>query len=231
MDRVEPNLTPSENAALPTPAVEQIPISEELLAAGKDEERISVASNWTLVWWRFRKNKLAVVSTVILLFLMLIVLIPEFFATVDPEQTDARLAFIPVQGIHWLDNGQLKPWVPGVAGKRDPVTLKMIWTTDETQKIYVRFFAPGFSYKLLGLIETDRHLVGAVDAEQADLVYLLGTDRLGRDQWSRLAYATRISMTIGMVSVILSVVLGLLLGGISGYFGGWPDLIIQRLIE
>jgi len=233
MDRVEPNRTPSENAALPKPAVEQIPTpaSEELLTAGKDEERISIASNWTLVWWRFRKNKLAVVSTVILLFLMLIVLIPEFFATVDPEQTDARLAFIPVQGIHWLDNGQLKPWVPGVAGKRDPVTLKMIWTTDETQKIYVRFFAPGFSYKLLGLIETDRHLVGAVDAEQADLVYLLGTDRLGRDQWSRLAYATRISMTIGMVSVILSVVLGLLLGGISGYFGGWPDLIIQRLIE
>jgi peptide/nickel transport system permease protein len=231
MDRVEPNLTPSEKAALPTPAVEQIPVSEELLSAGKDEERISVASNWTLVWWRFRKNKLAVVSTVILLFLMLIVLFPEFFATVDPEQTDARLAFIPVQGIHWLDNGQLRPWVPGVAGKRDPVTLKMIWTTDETQKIYVRFFAPGFSYKLLGLIETDRHLVGAVDAEQADLVYLLGTDRLGRDQWSRLAYATRISMTIGMVSVILSVVLGLVLGGISGYFGGWPDLIIQRLIE
>jgi peptide/nickel transport system permease protein len=136
-----------------------------------------------------------------------------------------------VQGIHWLDEGRLKPWVPGIAGERDPVTLKMVWTTDETQKIYVRFFAPGFSYQLLGLIETDRHLIGAVDAEQADLVYLLGTDRLGRDQWSRLAYATRISMTIGMVSVILSVVLGLVLGGISGYFGGWPDMVIQRLIE
>ena len=200
-------------------------------SATQDEERISIASNWTLVWWRFRKNKLAVVSTVILLFLVLIVLVPDFFATVDPEQTDARLAFIPMQSIHWLDEGRLKPWVPGVAGKRDPVTLRMVWTTDESQKIYLRFFAPGFSYKLLGLIETDRHLVGAVDPEQASQVYLLGTDRLGRDQWSRLAYATRISMTIGMVSVILSVVLGLLLGGISGYFGGWPDMIIQRLIE
>lgn len=231
MDRAEPNLTPSESVALPTPAVEQPPASEGLLSATKEEERISVASNWTLVWWRFRKNKLAVVSTVVLLFLVIIVLIPEFFATVDPEQTDARLAFIPVQGIHWLDEGRLRPWVPGVAGKRDPVTLKMMWTTDESQKIYLKFFAPGFSYKLLGLIETDRHLVGAIDAEQAGQVYLLGTDRLGRDQWSRLAYATRISMTIGMISVILSVVLGLLLGGISGYFGGWPDLVIQRLIE
>ncbi len=231
MDRAEPNLTPSESVALPTPAVEQPPASEGLLSATKEEERISVASNWTLVWWRFRKNRLAVISTVVLLFLVVIVLIPEFFATVDPEQTDARLAFIPVQSIHWLDEGRLRPWVPGVAGKRDPVTLKMIWTTDESQKIYLKFFAPGFSYKLLGLIETDRHLVGAIDAEQAGQVYLLGTDRLGRDQWSRLAYATRISMTIGMISVILSVVLGLLLGGISGYFGGWPDLVIQRLIE
>ncbi|RPI93608.1 MAG: ABC transporter permease [Chloroflexi bacterium] len=231
MDSVEPNLTPSENAAVPKSTAEQLPPSEGLLSATKDEERISVASNWTLVWWRFRKNKLAVISTVILLLLGLIVLFPEFFATVDPEDTDARLAFIPVQGIHWLDEGQLKPWVPGVAGKRDPVTLGMVWTTDASQKIYLRFFAPGFSYKFLGFIPTDRHLIGAVDAEQASRVYLLGTDRLGRDQWSRLVYATRISMTIGMASVILSVVLGLLLGGISGYFGGWPDMIIQRLIE
>jgi peptide/nickel transport system permease protein len=231
MDSVEPNLTPSENAAVPKPMVEQLPPGEGLLSVTKDEERISVASNWTLVWWRFRKNKLAVISTVILLLLGLIVLFPEFFATVDPEQTDARLAFIPVQGIHWLDEGQLKPWVPGVTGKRDPVTLGMVWTTDASQKIYLRFFAPGFSYKFLRFIPTDRHLIGAVDAEQASQVYLLGTDRLGRDQWSRLVYATRISMTIGMASVILSVVLGLLLGGISGYFGGWPDMIIQRLIE
>ncbi|HET9913971.1 MAG TPA: ABC transporter permease [Anaerolineales bacterium] len=231
MDRVEPNLTPSESVALPAPAVEPPLAHEGLISATKEEERISVASNWTLVWWRFRKNKLAVISTVILLFLVVIVLMPEFFATVDPEQTDARLAFIPVQSIHWLDEGQLKPWVPGVTGKRDPVTLKMIWVTDESQKIHLRFFAPGFSYRLWGLIETDRHLVGAIDAEQASQVYLLGTDRLGRDQWSRLAYATRISMTIGMISVILSVALGLLLGGISGYFGGWPDMVIQRLIE
>ena len=221
----------NENAVLPELVAEQPPAGEGLLSGAKEEERISIASNWTLVWWRFRKNKLAVISTVILLFLVVIVLIPEFFATIDPEQTDARLAFIPVQRIHWFDEGRLKPWVPGVVGKRDPVTLRMLWTTDESQKIYIRFFAPGYSYKLFRLIKSDLHLVGTVNTEQASQVYLLGTDRLGRDQWSRLAYATRISMTIGMVSVVLSVVLGMVLGGISGYFGGWPDMVIQRLIE
>jgi peptide/nickel transport system permease protein len=233
MNSIEPNLSfpEKENAVSPVPAVEQTSDTEELLASTQEEERISVASNWTLVWWRFRKNKLAVISTLVLVFLALVVLAPEFFATLDPEQTDARLAFIPIQRIHWLDEGKLKPWVPSIVGERDPVTLKMIWVTDETKKIYVRFFAPGFSYKLLNLIDTNIHLVSAVNEEEAGQVYLLGTDRLGRDQWSRLAYATRISMTIGMISVILSVVLGLLLGGISGYFGGWPDMIIQRLIE
>jgi peptide/nickel transport system permease protein len=107
----------------------------------------------------------------------------------------------------------------------------MVWTVDETQKIYVKFFSSGYPYKLLNLIETDLHLVSTVDPEMAGKIYLMGTDRLGRDQWSRLAYATRISMTIGMISVVLSVLLGLLLGGISGYFGGWPDMLIQRIIE
>jgi peptide/nickel transport system permease protein len=242
MNGIEPNVAPSENerqlqnvekkeTVSFSASLEQLPASEELLISTQEEERISVASNWTLVWWRFRKNKLAVFSTLVLLFFTLVVLAPEFFATLDPEQTDARLAFIPIQRIHWLDEGQLKPWVPSVAGERDPVTLKMVWVTDETKKIYVRFFAPGFSYKLLNLVDTNIHLVSTVEDEEAGQVYLLGTDRLGRDQWSRLAYATRISMTIGMISVILSVVLGLLLGGISGYFGGWPDMIIQRLIE
>jgi len=215
----------------PTLPVESASATEELLVANQEEERISIASNWTLVWWRFRKNKLAVLSGLILIFLVIIVLVPEFFATMDPEDTDARLAFIPIQSVHWIDEGRLKPWVPGVVGKRDPVTLKMIWTVDESEKVYIKLFAEGYSYKILGLIDSNLHLIGAADSEQAGKVFLLGTDRLGRDQWSRLAYATRISMTIGMISVGVSIVLGLILGGISGYFGGWPDMVIQRLIE
>ncbi len=222
-----------EDLAEPVSEIEDMTLSvtEDLIGATKDEERISVASNWTLVWWRFRKNKLAVASTVILCFFAIVVLAPDFFATRDPEKTDAKLAFIPIQSMRWMDEGRLKPWLPAMVGKRDPVTLKMIWTADESQKIYLRFFGAGYSYKLLGVFETDLHLVATVNMEDADKIHLLGTDRLGRDQWSRMAYATRISMTIGMVSVFLSVVLGLLLGGISGYFGGLPDMIIQRLIE
>jgi peptide/nickel transport system permease protein len=208
-----------------------LPPGEEFLVTSQEEDRISIASNWTLVWWRFRKNKLAVASLGVLFFLLLVVLVPDFFATVDPEATNARLAFIPVQGIHWLNEGSLAPWVPGVSGKRDPVTLKMVWDVDETKKIFIQFFGHSYSYKILNLIETDVHLISAIKSEDSGKIYLMGTDRLGRDQWSRLAYATRISMTIGMISVIVSVLLGLLLGGISGYFGGWPDMIIQRIIE
>lgn len=215
----------------PAPLGELAPEAEELLIASQEEERISIASNWTLVWWRFRKNKLAVLSGLILIFLIIIVLVPEFFATMDPEDTDARLAFIPIQSVHWIDEGRLKPWVPGVVGQRDPVTLKMIWTVDESEKVYIKLFAEGYSYKILGLVDSNLHLIGAADPELAGKVFLLGTDRLGRDQWSRLAYATRISMTIGMISVGVSIILGLILGGISGYFGGWPDMVIQRLIE
>jgi len=238
MTIIEPNSLPSEGfqpvktieSEIASPA-SPVPIPDEPLITTQEEERISIASNWTLVWWRFRKNVLAVFSTVVLLVLLLVVLVPDFFATMDPEATNARLAFIPVQRIHWLDEGKIKPWVPGVEGKRDPVTLKMLWTTDETQKTYVKFFGKGFSYSVLGLFESKFHLVSSVDPEKEGQVYLLGTDRLGRDQWSRLSFATQISMTIGMISVIVSVVLGLLLGGISGYFGGWIDNIIQRLIE
>ena len=228
-----PDLTSSEeiDAVVPAPPLEPAVATEESLVVTQEEERISIASNWTLVWWRFRKNKLALLSGIILIFLFIVVLIPDFFAIMDPEDTDARLAFIPIQTIHWTDEGRLKPWVPGVVGARDPVTLKMIWTVDENEKIHIRLFGKGYPYKILGLIDSDIHLISTVDPENAGKVYLLGTDRLGRDQWSRLVYATRISMTIGMISVIVSIVLGLILGGISGYFGGWPDLIIQRLIE
>ena len=102
------------------------------------EDRIAVASNWKLVWWRFRKHHLALVSAGILVCLYLVVLCPEFFSTQNPEQTDARQAFIPVQTLHLFDDGW-NPWVPAIAGKRNPVTLRMEWTTDPQRKVHVHF--------------------------------------------------------------------------------------------
>jgi peptide/nickel transport system permease protein len=199
-------------------------------SATSAEERVSLASNWELVWWRFRKHRLAMASALVLLGFYTVVLCPDFFSTQDPESTDARLAFIPVQRVRLFDGWTPRPWVPGIVGKRNPITLRMEWTLDRSRRIPVRFFVAGYTYRVLGLIPARLHLLGTAPGAGAR-VHLLGTDRLGRDQWSRLAHGTQTSMTIGLTAVTLSVVLGVLLGGISGYAGGLPDAIIQRVID
>ena len=181
-------------------------MSEVQVAVGAAvEDRVAVASNWKLVWWRFRRHHLAMVSAGILICMYLVVLCPEFFATQNPEQTDARQAFIPVQTLHFFDDGW-NPWVPAIAGKRNPVTLRMEWTTDLARKVHVQFFSRGEPYRVLGLFETNIHLIEAVDPGQR--IFLLGSDRLGRDQWSRIMRGTQTSMTVGRVAVTLSVVFG-----------------------
>jgi peptide/nickel transport system permease protein len=192
------------------------------------EERVSLASNWTLVWWRFRKHRLAMASVLALFGLYAIVLCPDFFSTQDPEATEARLAFIPVQRVRLFDGWTPRPWVPAIVGKRNPTTLRMEWRLDEARRVPVRLFVAGYPYRVLGLVPARVHLLGA---DPGASLHLLGTDRLGRDQWSRLAHGTQTSMTIGLTAVTLSVVLGVLLGGISGYAGGLADTIIQRVIE
>lgn len=204
------------------PASAAVPASEA-------EERVSLASNWKLVWWRFRKHRLAMLSAGVLVLFYLVVLVPDFFSTQDPEATDARQAFIPVQYLAPFQGLRFRPAVPAVVGHRNPVTLRMEWQIDQTRRIPVHLFVHGYRYRVLGLFGTDIHLLGTGDP--ATGAYLLGTDRLGRDQWSRLMRGTRTSMTVGLAAVALSVVLGALLGGFSGYVGGWLDLVIQRVIE
>jgi len=200
------------------------------VTVGKEaEDRIAVASNWKLVWWRFRRHHLAMASAVLLIFMYTIVLVPDFFSTQDPERTDARQAFIPVQAVHLFDDGSFAPWVPAIVGKRNPTTLRMEWTTDFKKKVPVTFLGNGYKWKVFGLFETTRHLIVPVDSNQR--IFLLGSDRLGRDQWSRIMHGTQTSMTVGLVAVALSVILGVVLGGISGYVGGKTDSVIQRLIE
>ncbi|HJQ58301.1 MAG TPA: ABC transporter permease [Vineibacter sp.] len=193
------------------------------------EDRIAVASNWKLVWWRFRRHHLAMLSAALLILLYVVVLLPDFFSTQDPERTDARQAFIPVQTVHLFDDGKFAPWVPAVIGKRNPVTLRMEWVADPQRKVPVHFFAPGYTWRLFGMIETNRHLIAPADPAQR--IFLLGSDRLGRDQWSRIMHGTQTSMTVGLVAVALSVILGVVLGGVSGYVGGKTDSAIQRIIE
>ncbi len=200
----------------------------EALPGQAQEERIYIASQWKLVWWRFLRHRLAVASAVVILAFYFIATFSEFLAIHDPHAANSRRAYMPPQRVHIFDGWRPRPFVHGAKGQRNPETLKMEYVTDASQKYPIRFFVRGHEYKLLGVLKTNIHLMGA---QEGAPLYPLGTDRMGRDMFSRLMYATRISMSIGLVGVGLSLFLGVLLGGISGYMGGWPDFFIQRLIE
>ena len=195
------------------------------------EEKVAVATQWQLMWWRFRKHKLAMLGTIILFLFYLVSFGADFLSYADPEASEAYRSLLKPQPIHWFDEGSFRPYVYRQVGKRDPVTFKRVYVPDTSTKIYVEFFGRGFSYKFLGIIPLDRHLFAVKDAKPEETLFLMGTDMQGRDIWSRLMYGTRTSMTIGLVSVALSLVLGITLGGLSGYFGGITDTIVQRLIE
>jgi peptide/nickel transport system permease protein len=198
------------------------------------EERIAVATQWQLMWMRFRKHRLAMVSLVVVVLFYLAAIFANFLAYADPFETEAYRSLMPPQKIHLFDDGHFKPHVLAVEGRRDPVSFKRIYTTDPDKKIPIRLFAHGYKYKFWGLFKTDRHLIGVADdadvtAEES--IFLLGTDLLGRDLFSRIMIATRISLSVGLVGVALSLFLGVLLGGISGLYGGVVDTVIQRVIE
>ena len=206
-------------------------LAPALATGGLAEDRIAVATQWQLMWWRFRKHRLAMGGTVVLVAFYIVCLFADFFAYADPQESEAQRSLMAPQQIHWIDNGSFRPFVYALTGTRDPVTFKRVYVPDTNRKIPIVFFARGEPYHLLGFIPTDRHLIGTEGAKAGETLFLLGTDMQGRDLWSRLMFATRTSMTIGLVSVALSLVLGVVLGGISGYFGGWIDTVIQRVIE
>ena len=208
----------------------QITLSNKVNENIKDEA-FDIAPNWKLVWWRFKKHRLALISAFVLLGIILIALFPDFFSIQDPNKSSARESFMPPQGISFFHDGSLQVHVKPLKGKRNKTTLKMEWGVDEKRILPLRFFTGGYEYEVFGLFTTDLHLFGIEKPSARNSFHLLGTDRLGRDQWSRLMHGTRVSLSIGLVAVGLSIFLGILLGGISGYYGGWPDLVIQRLIE
>ena len=207
--------------------------TEERVPVITAEEREYIASQWKLVWRRFLKHRLGVIATLVILGLYFVALSSEFLAIHDPLTQEATRAFVPPQRVHFFDGLKPnRPYVYGLIRERNPVTLKPEYTADKSKKFPIKFFVRGHEYKFLGLFfKMDIHLMGLDTDEDPMPIYLLGSDRLGRDLYSRLMYATRVSMSIGLVGVGLSLFLGLLLGGISGYHGGLPDVLIQRFIE
>jgi peptide/nickel transport system permease protein len=199
----------------------------------EEEEKIYVASFKQLMWWRFKRHKMALISLVVLGLFYFVVVFAEFVAPYDPHQFFTKYKLAPPTRMRIRDSeGDFHwPFVYKIVRDRDPVTLRSLYTDDTSTMYPINFFTRGTEYKWLGLVTTDIHLFGLDVPHEEQGVFLLGADRLGRDLFSRLCYGARVSLTIGLVGVFLSLVIGVVLGGISGYYGGTIDTVIQRVIE
>jgi peptide/nickel transport system permease protein len=220
----------------------------ELKKQGVDneKEKIAVATPRQLMWWKFRKHRMAVISGVVLCIFYLAALFADFISPYDPTTMHVYHQNVPPMYVSFTnDDGHftLRPGVHHRIMHKDPETLAYSYEVDESTWYPIRFLVHERPYRLLGLFKTDIHLFGLGQAandpqsktggygKNATLLLILGTDDLGRDLFSRILYGARISLSIGLVAVLLSLTLGIVLGGISGYYGGLIDNVIQRVIE
>ncbi len=194
------------------------------------EAKIYVASQGQLMWWKFRKHRMALVSVVLVVVLYVLAIFADFFAPYDPNETDTEFLFVPARRIHFVGpNGfSLRPFVYGLDLSVDPETYRKTYTDDPSVQLPIHFFVHGSPYKMWGLIESDVHLFGL---EEGKGVFLLGTDKLGQDVFTRIIFGARISLSIGLVGIAISLLLGISIGGVSGFYGGVVDIVVQRLIE
>lgn len=191
--------------------------------------RPDVATQWQLVWRRFRKHRLALAGVAIIAMLVVTSLFAEFLAPYGPSERNPRYVNGPPMLIRVMDADgfHLRPFVFGRKMSRDPVTLRPEPIVDETSQWPLQFFVRGQEYSFWGLFRSDFHLFGTENG----FVHLFGTDDLGRDVFSRNLYAARVSLSVGLIGVSVAFVLGTLIGGIAGYFGGLIDNLTMRLIE
>jgi peptide/nickel transport system permease protein len=203
------------------------PLSVERM--NPEQERYYMASQWRMMWWKFRRHRLAVISGAFLVAAYFVILISEFLAPYALHARHVDFIYAPPQGVHLFDKGKfVGPFVYGLDYRLNMQNLKREYTENRDRVEPIRFFCRGERYKFWGLVESRLHFACAADG---GTFFLLGTDRLGRDLLSRILYGARISLTIGLVGVAVSFLLGLTLGGIAGYYGGWIDAAVSRLIE
>ncbi|OHC76927.1 MAG: peptide ABC transporter permease [Rhodospirillales bacterium RIFCSPLOWO2_12_FULL_58_28] len=203
------------------------PLTAEKLTP--EQERYYMASQFQMMWWRFKRHKLAVTAGVIILLSYFSILITEFLAPYELHSRNTEFIYAPPQKLHMIHEGSLiGPFVYRLDYKLNMETLKREYTEDKTTVYPLRFLCAGDNYRFWGLFKGNLHLV--CPAENGTM-FLLGADRLGRDIASRLLYGGRISLTVGLLGISISFILGIVIGGIAGYFGGWADIVIQRIIE
>lgn len=195
------------------------------------EEAMYMETQWQLIVRKFKKHKLAMVGLITLAILYTLGIFSEFFATQDIAKRSTSAISMAPTAIHFVDeegNFSLQPFVYGKKQEEDPETWRKYYVDDTSVKHKLRFFYHGDSYKLLGFIPGDIHFFGT---PEPDVFFPFGTDSSGRDLYSRVLSALRISLSTGLVGVFFTFILGCLFGGISGYYGGKIDTVIQRIIE
>jgi peptide/nickel transport system permease protein len=221
------------------------PLSSFRLLETPAERSIETMSQAQLIWLRFNKHKLAVASLFLLTVLYLIAVLAEFFAPYTREWRDLAHSYCPPQVVRFDFTQGLH--VQAVRRHIDPITFRKTYTLDEGRVVPLGFFVRGEPYALWSLIPMQRHFLGvnlAACVPRASspaggpeargttpTFYLLGADKYGRDVLSRMIYGARISLSVGLIGIAFTFLLGITIGGISGYLGGWADILIQRLIE
>jgi peptide/nickel transport system permease protein len=199
-----------------------------------EKEQVAIATPRQLMWWKFRKHRVAMFSAALLIVFYIIAIFADFLSPYNPNAFDASFRFVPPMSITFIDaDGRfsLRPGVNGLIAHQNPETLRITYEADPSVWYPIHFFVEGEPYRLLGFIQTNIHFFGLAEDAEDGRIFLLGSDRLGRDMLSRVLYGARISLSIGLVAVFLSLLLGIILGGISGYYGGGIDNVIQRVIE
>lgn len=198
-------------------------------AMSDDQSKIYLASQWRLMFWKFKRHRLALYSGIFLAALYTMILFCEFLAPYDLHARNVDFIHAPPQSVHLFHEGKfIGPFVYGRDRTLDMDALKRVYTVNPDKVQPVRFFCRDNPYKFWGLWRGDLHLFCPAKDGQ---LFLLGTDRLGRDMLSRIIYGARISLTIGLLGISVSFILGILIGGMAGYHGGWLDLVVQRVIE
>jgi len=193
------------------------------------QERFYRASQWRIMWWKFKRHRIAVIAAAILLAFYASILVTEVLAPYHLHTRDTRHIYAPPQTLHLFHEGRLVgPFVYGYSVRLNLETMKREFKPDPAKVQPLRFLCRGDEYQFWGLFEGSFHLLCPAEG---GALFLLGTDRLGRDLLSRILYGTRISLTVGLLGIAVSFVIGIVLGGISGYYGGWVDNVIQRFIE